>query len=139
WGSERPVQGPMGLVRRLLGAANSGKHLTQVRMESSILCVQLSIALLGEMPGFETAFEFCHRRQAAFEYGRQFWDQLAVDIMPEEAKMRRQALFKLFQEALFTTLCLLQNLLFTLLELFASAQCWDVLFERSEKSLQGFL
>ena len=46
--------------------------------------------------------------------------------------MRRQALFKLPQEALFTALCLLQNLLFTLLELFASAQCRDILLERDE-------
>src|SRR5262249_49019294 len=126
---ERPLQGAHGLVSLLLQAPHSGKHLTQVSMESGILCVQPSIALFGEMPGFETSFEFCDRRQAAFQYWRQFGDQLAVDIMPEEAKMRRQALFKLLQEALFTTLCLLQNLLFTLLELFPSAQCRDILLE----------
>jgi len=91
------------------------------------------------MPGFQTSFEFCERRQAAFEYWRQFRDQLAVGIVPEESKMRRQALFTLLQEALFTALCLLQKLRFALLELLASAQCREALLERREESLQGFL
>src|SRR5215831_19214769 len=59
--------------------------------------------------------------------------------MPEESKMRRQVRFELLTQALFTAPCLLQKLFFALLELFARAQCRDILFERGEESLHGFL
>ena len=51
--------------------------------------------------------------------------------------MRCQALLKLLQQALLTVSCLLQELLFAPLEIFASAQRRNVLFESGEESLHG--
>ncbi len=53
--------------------------------------------------------------------------------------MRCQALLKLLEQALLTASCLLQELLFALLEIFASAQRRNVLFEPGEEFFHRLL
>jgi len=84
-----------------------------------VLGAQVSILFDGEMPGVQLSFEFSQRREAPREYWGEFWHKRGGSVVPEQAKMRRQALLKLLQQALLTAACLLQDLLFPLLEYFA--------------------
>ena len=102
-----------------------------------MLGVQVPITFDGEMPGIELSFEFGQRREASFDYGGEFWDKRGVGIVPEQTKMRCQALLKLLQQALLPTSCLLQDLLFPLLEIVARIQRRHVLFEAGEEPLHG--
>src|SRR5882672_2753790 len=104
------------LLRLLLQASDGAERITQVTTERRMLSPQLSIVFEREIPGVQTSFEFRQRREAPFEHWGQFWDDRAIDIMPEKAKMRCQALLKLLKQALLTTSGLLQELLFALLE-----------------------
>ena len=63
------------------------------------------------MPGVQLSFEFGQRREAPGEYWGEFWHERGVSVVPEQAKMRCQALLKLLQQALLTAACLPQDLL----------------------------
>ena len=67
----------------------------------------------------------------------EFWHERGISVVPEQAKMRCQALLKLLQQALLTAACLLQDLLFPLLEHFARIQHRNVLFEGREEPLHS--
>ena len=101
-------------------ALGSGKHVTQTLAKRGVLGAQLPILFDGEMPGVQLSFEFGQRREAPCEYWGEFWHERGVSVVPEQAKMRCQALLKLLQQALLTAACLLQDLLFPLLEAFRS-------------------
>src|SRR5262249_12715978 len=126
---ERTLERMHRLFCLLPEALGGGKHVTQTLAKRGVLSAQLPILFDGEMPGVELSFEFGQRREAPCEYRGEFWHERGIGIMPEQAKVRCQALLTLLQQALLTATCPLQDLLFPLLERFTRIQRRNVLFE----------